>query len=154
MVTSIPVILGLFFSILFVFLALGTWIGVTVGVVGVASLGLLVKGSGLQLFILTVYNQLQGFTLTAVPLFIFLGEILLHTKIGVRLYRGLMGVMAPIPGGGLALGSSDRNWPYRSKSGARIGELGIPSGSFTVVKAGRSSKESIELSIAFEKASR
>ena len=99
MVTSIPVILGLFFGILFVFLALGMWIGVTVGVVGVASLGLLVKGSGLQLFILTVYNQLQGFTLTAVPLFIFMGEILLHTQIGVRLYRGLMGIMSPIPGG-------------------------------------------------------
>lgn len=99
MVTSIPVILGLFFGILFAFLALGTWIGVTVGVVGVASLGLLVKGSGLQLFILTVYNQLQGFTLTAVPLFIFMGEILLHTQIGVRLYRGLMGVMSGIPGG-------------------------------------------------------
>jgi len=75
------------------------WIGVTVGAVGVASLGLLVKGSGLQLFILTIYNQLQGFTLTAVPLFIFMGEILLHTQIGVRLYRGLMGVMTPIPGG-------------------------------------------------------
>ncbi len=99
MVTSIPIILGLYLGILFAFLALGMWIGVTVGAVGIASLGFLVKGTGLQLFVLTIYNQLQSFTLTAVPLFIFMGEILLHTQIGVRLYRGLMGVMSPIPGG-------------------------------------------------------
>lgn len=99
MVTSIPFILGLYLGLLFIMLSLGMWFGVTVGAVGVAGFGLLVKGTGLHLFVLVVYNQLQSFTLTAVPLFVFMGEILLHTQLGGRLYAGLAGIMSRAPGG-------------------------------------------------------
>ncbi|MFC2009196.1 TRAP transporter large permease [Chloroflexota bacterium] len=99
MVSSLVAILGLYLGVLFGLLSLGMWFGVTVGAVGVLSFVFLIKGANIHLFVLIIYNQLRSFTLTAVPLFIFLGEILLHTGIGQKLYRGLMGIMQGIPGG-------------------------------------------------------
>lgn len=99
MITSIPMILGLYLGILLLLLSLGMWLGVTVGVVGMASFSLLVKGSALKLFTLVNYNQLRSFTLTALPLFIFLGEILVQTKISNRLYTAMDRIMSRVPGG-------------------------------------------------------
>ena len=54
----------------------------------------------------------------------------------------------PIPLGGETVGSSIRNCPYRSRSGAKIGESGIPSALRTWINASRSFNESAELSMA------
>ena len=99
MITSIPIIITVYLGILFTMLAAGMWIGVGVGGVGLAGMGLLLKGSGLHLFAQIVYNQLHSFILTALPLFVFLGEILLRTGIGGRMYTALTGLFERIPGG-------------------------------------------------------
>ena len=59
-----------------------------------------------------------------------------------------LNTLGPWPVGDSVLGSSIRNWPNKSNSGARIGDSGIPKGSLTVAKSGRSSKALMELSIA------
>ena len=99
MITSLPIIGLVYIGILFLFLMAGMWIGVSVGAVAIGSMGLLIKGTGLHLFVQLVYGQLHSFILTAVPLFIFIGEILLHTGVGNRLYTGLAVVLSRVPGG-------------------------------------------------------
>jgi tripartite ATP-independent transporter DctM subunit len=99
MITALPIVLTVYLGILFLLLALGMWVGVTTGVIGVVSMGWLVRGSGLKLFIQLAYNLLNSFILTAVPLFILLGEILLYSGIGSRLYTALSGFMSRVPGG-------------------------------------------------------
>ena len=99
MITALPIVLTVYLGILFLFLILGMWIGVATGTIGMVSMGWLIGGNGLHLFIQVVYSQLNSFILTAVPLFMLLGEILLHTGIGGRLYTALGSVMSRVPGG-------------------------------------------------------
>jgi len=46
-----------------------------------------------------VYNSAASFTLAAIPLFIFMGEIIKRTGISKSLYRGVSKWVSPIPGG-------------------------------------------------------
>ena len=47
----------------------------------------------------TTFNSISNFSLSAIPLFMFMGEIVLNTNISKSLYRGLSKMLAPIPGG-------------------------------------------------------
>lgn len=44
------------------------------------------------------FNSISNFTLSAIPLFLFMGEIVLNTKISGLLYRGISKILSPIPG--------------------------------------------------------
>jgi len=46
-----------------------------------------------------IYNSTASFTLAAIPLFMFMGEILTRTGISLSLYRGISKWMSPVPGG-------------------------------------------------------
>ena len=52
------------------------------------------KGLGL-----VSWGSLDSFTLTAIPLFIFMAEIMQGSGLTLRIYRGLATLVAPIPGG-------------------------------------------------------
>src|ERR1035437_8832313 len=52
------------------------------------------KGLGL-----VSWGSLDSFTLTAIPLFIFMAEIMQSGGLTLRIYRGLAKLVAPIPGG-------------------------------------------------------
>lgn len=45
------------------------------------------------------WNTTNSFVLTALPLFIFMGEIILHTKLSTRLYSGISLWLDGVPGG-------------------------------------------------------
>jgi C4-dicarboxylate transporter, DctM subunit len=47
----------------------------------------------------TAFNLTYNFVLTAIPLFIFMGEIILRTGFSMQLYRGLAGWLQFLPGG-------------------------------------------------------
>jgi C4-dicarboxylate transporter, DctM subunit len=47
----------------------------------------------------TTFNLTYSFVLTAIPLFIFMGEIILRTGYSLKLYRGLAGWFQFLPGG-------------------------------------------------------
>ena len=47
----------------------------------------------------TAFNLTYSFVLTAIPLFIFMGEIILRTGYSMKLYRGLAGWFQFLPGG-------------------------------------------------------
>jgi len=52
------------------------------------------KGLGL-----TSWGSTNSFTLTAIPLFIFMAEILQKGGVSLRIYRGLAKLVSPLPGG-------------------------------------------------------
>ncbi|MBS1162141.1 MAG: dctQ, partial [Burkholderiaceae bacterium] len=74
---------------MFAILGAGVWIGIAV--LGVAWIGmeLFTTRPGGDALALTVWGSLSSWTLTALPLFIWMGEILLKTRLSEGLFRGL-----------------------------------------------------------------
>lgn len=92
---SLIVVLTLVFLLLF----LGQWIAFALGTAGI--LGLYVFGfdSFLKALGNIAFNQINSFTLTAIPLFILTGEIVLRSGISTRFYKGVTFFMGRFPGG-------------------------------------------------------
>src|SRR5512139_1186818 len=83
---------------MFVILGAGVWIGIAV--LGVAWLGmeLFTTRPGGDALALTVWGSLSSWTLTALPLFIWMGEILLKTRLSEGMFRGLAPWLQWLPG--------------------------------------------------------
>jgi tripartite ATP-independent transporter DctM subunit len=84
--------------LIFAFLGAGVWIGIAI--LGVAWLAMelftdRVAGDSLAL---TVWGSLSSWTLTALPLFIWMGEILLKSRLSEGLFRGLAPWLQRLPG--------------------------------------------------------
>jgi len=76
----------------------GVWIAIALGVVGVA--GLLIVNPSLVAGIESVaWNTIESFVLTAVPLFLFMGSVIMNSGVSARFYRGLTLWLARVPGG-------------------------------------------------------
>lgn len=105
---SEPLILTIcLFAVLLVLLLGGVWIGFTLFGVGIA--GLLLYPSNLPpsmsiwdkiggLMANSVWNSMNSWALTALPLFILMGEILFRTSISTKLLNGLVPWLSAIPG--------------------------------------------------------
>src|SRR5512143_3587678 len=83
---------------LFVILGAGVWIGIAV--LGVAWIGmeLLTTRPGGDALALTVWGSLSSWTLTALPLFVWMGEILLKSRLSEGMFRGLAPWLQWLPG--------------------------------------------------------
>ena len=83
---------------LFVVLGAGVWIGIAV--LGVAWIGmeLFTTRPGGDALALTVWGSLSSWTLTALPLFIWMGEILLKSRLSEGMFRGLAPWLQWLPG--------------------------------------------------------
>ncbi len=87
-------LLGLFFL-----LGSGVWVGASL--LGTAIFGMYLFTSrpiGDSMAI-TIWGDQSSWTLTALPLFIWMGEILFRTKISETLFKGLTPFMSRLPGG-------------------------------------------------------
>ncbi|MBA7714102.1 hypothetical protein ES703_123118 [subsurface metagenome] len=73
------------------------WVGLALGAVGVAGLMYLVEAP--QLIGDILWHGISSYTLAAVPLFIFMGEIVLGGGFSKRLYTGVSKWTGTIPGG-------------------------------------------------------
>lgn len=82
---------------LFVLLSTGAVLGAALGLTGMILLHFQANGST-PLAITATWNLLTDFTLSAVPLFIFLGEILLASGVSKRVYNGLTPLFKRVPG--------------------------------------------------------
>jgi len=76
----------------------GIPIGIGLGLMGLFILHYLV-GDATLLAITSVWNTFNDFVLSAVPLFIFMGEILLRSGVSKRLYLAVAPFFRTIPGG-------------------------------------------------------
>lgn len=95
---EIVVIVVVLLSILFILLASGLEIAGSVGICGMIGLIFFLHQSPFMLARLS-WGVNYSFILTAVPLFIFMGEIFLNSGIGERLFTGITKWVGILPGG-------------------------------------------------------
>jgi tripartite ATP-independent transporter DctM subunit len=76
----------------------GVWIAIALGAVGVVGL-LFVNPALLAGIESVVWNTIDSFILTAVPLFLFMGSLIMNSGISARFYRGLAPWLSHVPGG-------------------------------------------------------
>ena len=84
--------------LLFVLLGSGLWIGLAL--VGVAWIGMELFTSRPvgDAMAVTIWGSLSSWTLTALPLFVWMGEILFRTRLSEDMFRGLAPWLQRIPG--------------------------------------------------------
>jgi C4-dicarboxylate transporter DctM subunit len=93
--TVLLVAIGLMIALL----ALGVWIAFAVGIGGLIALYPIVGTRTLTLFGLTSWDTTTSFVLVAIPLFIFMGELISSGGIVNRLYGGVSKLVSGLPGG-------------------------------------------------------
>ena len=88
-----------FISILLFFLGSGVWVAISM--IGVSSIGMLIFTSRPvgDAMATTIWGTSSSWTLTALPLFVWMGEILFRTKLSENLFTGLAPWMSRLPGG-------------------------------------------------------
>lgn len=103
-----PLLLSLVtFSIMFLFLLSGLWIGFSLMAAGIA--GMLLANLHLppgfsvwtkigNLLVNSMWNSVNSWSLTALPLFVFMGELLHRTAVSDKLFNGLIPWLNRIPG--------------------------------------------------------
>ncbi|MDA0997715.1 MAG: TRAP transporter large permease subunit [Proteobacteria bacterium] len=90
---------GIFLFVLFLLLGTGVWVGLAL--LGVAFVGMeifTVRPAG-DAMITTIWRSASSWSLTALPLFIWMGEILFRTRLSEDMFKGLSPWLAKLPGG-------------------------------------------------------
>ena len=93
------IILTFFFiTILLLFLSSGVWVALSM--VGVSTIGMILFTSRPvgDAMATTIWGTSSSWTLTALPLFVWMGEILFRTKLSQNLFEGLSPWMQRLPG--------------------------------------------------------
>lgn len=88
-----------FVSVLFFFLGSGIWVAISL--LGVATVGMVLftdRPAG-DAMATTIWGTSSSWTLTALPLFVWMGEILFRTRLSEDLFKGLAPLMRRLPGG-------------------------------------------------------
>ncbi|MAW87016.1 MAG: C4-dicarboxylate ABC transporter permease [Phyllobacteriaceae bacterium] len=92
-----PIVIFLF--VLFLLLGSGVWVGLSLLGVAYVGMELFTSRPAGDAMITTIWTASSSWTLTALPLFIWMGEILYRTRLSEDMFRGLSPWMAPLPGG-------------------------------------------------------
>ena len=88
-----------FISVLLFFLGSGIWVALSM--IGVSAIGMMLFTSRPvgDAMATTIWGTSSSWTLTALPLFVWMGEILFRTKLSENLFKGLAPWMQKLPGG-------------------------------------------------------
>ncbi len=81
-----------------VVLAGGVWIAVTLGLVGLVAMALTTSVPIGSVLATTTWSASASWTLAALPLFIWMGEILFRTRLSEQMFRGLSPWLQWLPG--------------------------------------------------------
>ena len=95
---SDPFIAGLLVAVLFLILGSGVWIGLTLSGVAWIGMQLFTSRPAGDAMAVTIWGASSSWTLTALPLFILMGEILFRTRLSEDMFRGLAPLLGRIPG--------------------------------------------------------
>lgn len=88
-----------FLSTLFVLLGLGVWVGAALLSTAILGMWLFTSAPIGDSMAVTIWGGQSSWTLTALPLFIWMGEILFRTKLSETLFKGLAPFVSRFPGG-------------------------------------------------------
>lgn len=83
---------------LFAVLGAGMWIGLGLLAVGLIGMELFTSRPVGDSMMLTIWGASSAWTLTALPLFLWMGEILFRSKLSDSMFRGLAPWMDKLPG--------------------------------------------------------
>ena len=88
-----------FITVLLFFLGSGIWVALSM--IGVSAIGMMLFTSRPvgDAMATTIWGTASSWTLTALPLFVWMGEILFRTKLSENLFNGLSPWMQKLPGG-------------------------------------------------------
>lgn len=89
---------GLLGVALLVLLAAGVWVGLALFIVGLLAIAVFSSSPAGPIMATTSWGQSWSWALTALPLFIWMGEILFRTRLAEDMFRGLAPWMTRIPG--------------------------------------------------------
>ncbi|MCZ8374751.1 MAG: TRAP transporter large permease subunit [Beijerinckiaceae bacterium] len=85
-------------GLMFLCLATGVWIGLGLGFVGFFSLAFISGKDPALSFATTIWGSMNSWTLTALPMFIWMGEILFRSSLSDDMFKGLAPWMQRLPG--------------------------------------------------------
>lgn len=88
-----------FITLLLFFLASGVWVGLALLSTAVVGIMLFTPRPAGDAMATVVWSTSTGWGLTALPLFIWMGEILFRTRLSENLFRGLSPWLSRLPGG-------------------------------------------------------
>ena len=94
------ILLTIFFiTVLLFFLGSGIWVALSM--IGVSAIGMMLFTSRPvgDAMATTIWGTSSSWTLTALPLFVWMGEILFRTRLSENLFKGLSPWMQKLPGG-------------------------------------------------------
>ena len=88
-----------FITVLLFFLGSGIWVAISM--IGVSTIGMILFTSRPvgDAMATTIWGTASSWTLTALPLFVWMGEILFRTRLSENLFKGLSPWMQKLPGG-------------------------------------------------------
>ncbi len=84
--------------VLLAFLAGGVWIGLALAAVGYAGMLAFTPRPPGDAMAVTIWGAGSGWTLTALPLFLWMGEILFRTRLSEDMFKGLSPWLEALPG--------------------------------------------------------
>lgn len=86
-------------GVLFFLLSIGVWVGIALLISGLVVFLLFTPAPADAIFATTMWASSANWTLTALPLFIWMGEILYRTRLAEDLFSGLAPWLGRLPGG-------------------------------------------------------
>lgn len=95
---SDPMIAVTLLTILIALLATGVWVAVSLSIVGIAGLVLFSSADAGLVMATTFWGHSYSWALTALPLFILMGEILLRSRMSDDMFTGLVPWLSRAPG--------------------------------------------------------
>jgi C4-dicarboxylate transporter DctM subunit len=91
--------IAIFLFVLFFLLGSGVWVGLALMGVAWVGMELFTSRPTGDAMVTTIWSASSSWTLTALPLFIWMGEILFRTRLSEDMFRGLSPWLARLPGG-------------------------------------------------------
>ncbi|MGB1239472.1 MAG: TRAP transporter large permease [Pseudomonadales bacterium] len=92
-------LISIFLFVLFLLLGTGVWVGFALMGVAIVGLELFTSRPAGDAMLTTIWSSSTSWSLTALPLFIWMGEILFRTKLSQDLFKGLSPWLSGLPGG-------------------------------------------------------
>lgn len=90
---------GIFLFVLFLLLGSGVWVGLALLGVAFVGMELFTTRPAGDAMMTIIWGASSSWTLSALPLFIWMGEVLFRTRLSEDMFKGLAPWMARLPGG-------------------------------------------------------
>lgn len=90
---------GIFLFVLFLLLGTGVWVGLALLGVAFVGMELFTTRPAGDAMMTIIWGASSSWTLSALPLFIWMGEVLFRTRLSEDMFKGLAPWMARLPGG-------------------------------------------------------